>query len=93
MLKHPQAKSKFEDMGPGTEFQPIQVYQAEGGDLSQAEVAIFCTGKISYDIKALLAKSPEKAQKVALFTVEELLPFPESIIKEKLSQVSKSAQV
>lgn len=91
MLKHPQAKSKFEDMGPDTEFNPLFVHH--GGDLSNVSTAIFCSGKINYDLRALLAKNPEGAKKVALFVVEELLPFPEQLIKEKLAEVNKSAKV
>ena len=90
-MKHPQAKSKFSDMGPDTQFQPLLVYNS--GDLSNVETAIFCTGKINYDIRGLLAKAQDGGKKVAVFVVEELLPFPEQIIKEKLQEVNKSAKV
>lgn len=91
MLKHPQAKSKFSEMGPNTEFTPLLVHNS--GDLGSVETAIFCTGKVSYDIRALLAKAQDGGKKVAVFVIEELLPFPESVIKEKLQQVNKSAKV
>ncbi len=91
MLKHPQAKSSFEEMGPNTAFTPVY---AHGCSLDSAETVIFCTGKVNYDIRAMLAKAPAEAQqRVAILVVEELLPFPEQIIKEKLSQVNKSAKV
>ena len=80
-------------MGPDTEFQPLYVHQGEGGNLDSVETAIFCSGKISYDIKAALSKSPESSKKVALFVVEELLPFPESVIKQELAKVNKAAKV
>lgn len=90
-MKHPQAKSSFEEMGPDTAFTPVYVH---GGSLESAETVIFCTGKVNYDIRAMLAKAPAEAQsRVSILVVEELLPFPEHIIKEKLSQVNKSAKV
>jgi len=94
VLKHPQARSTFEEMGLDSQFNPLLVHHVNGQNLESVETVIFCTGKINYDMRALLSKTPAETQsKIAIFVVEELLPFPEQVIKEKLSGVNKSANV
>lgn len=80
-------------MGIDTEFQPLYVFQGDKKNLETVKTVIFCAGKINYDIRNILNKTPEVYENIAIFAIEELLPFPEQIIKEKLSQVNKSAQV
>jgi len=80
-------------MDSNTEFTPLYVFQGDNNNLSSVETVIFCAGKINYDIRNILGKTPESYEKIAIFAIEELLPFPEQIIKEKLSQVNKSAKV
>jgi len=80
-------------MGINTEFNPLLVFHGQNKSLEDVQTVIFCSGKIHYDLRAVLTKTPEAFDKIAIFAIEELLPFPEKIIKEKLSQVNKSAQV
>jgi len=80
-------------MDSNTEFTPLYVFQGDNNNLGSVETVIFCAGKINYDIRNILSKTPESYEKIAIFAIEELLPFPEQIIKEKLSQVNKSAKV
>ena len=86
MLRLPQAKSKLEDMGPNSSFKPIITTKHEGSGNGDVSVAILCSGKISYDIQALLKENEALDKKTAIVRIEELLPFPEPLLKDQLSQ-------
>jgi 2-oxoglutarate dehydrogenase complex, dehydrogenase (E1) component, and related enzymes len=92
VLKHPQAKSTVQEFTEGTKFNPFYVHTGQCS-LEDAEVAFFCSGKISYDIKAFLKNNPELEKKAVLFTIEELLPFPEKELKAEMQKLKKTCKV
>ena len=72
LLRHPLARSSFDDMLPGTEFQRVI---SDSGPASQSpdetRRVIFCTGKIYYDlIKEREDRGLEK--EVAISRVEQV---------------------
>ncbi len=73
MLKAPNCKSSFEDMDENTKFKPI-IEMIEVN--SNTKTVLICTGKFCYDIQNVL-KASDKDGKIALVTLEELMPFPE----------------
>ncbi|XP_045472665.1 2-oxoglutarate dehydrogenase, mitochondrial isoform X3 [Harmonia axyridis] len=79
LLRHPEAKSSFDDMVDGTEFKRIIPDESVG---SQAKKLVFCTGRVYYDLKK---KREEKdlANDIALIRVEQISPFPFDLIKKE----------
>lgn len=70
-LRHPLARSKFEEMGPNTNFQPIIPDPLTNDCASSVEKLVFCSGKVYFDLyKARMDKRYEK--KVALVRVEQV---------------------
>ncbi|CAH1183427.1 unnamed protein product [Phaedon cochleariae] len=86
LLRHPEARSSFDDMIDGTEFQRII---PDGGPASQnpqgVQKLLFCSGKVYYDIlKEIRDKGLES--KIALTRVEQLTPFPMDLIKKECAK-------
>ncbi|XP_041914662.1 2-oxoglutarate dehydrogenase, mitochondrial isoform X1 [Alosa sapidissima] len=81
LLRHPEAKSSFDDMLPGTHFQRIIPDQ---GPASQNPAGvkrlIFCTGKVYYEL-ARERKERGMEDTVAITRVEQLSPFPFDLVK------------
>uniref|UniRef100_A0A673KIK3 2-oxoglutarate dehydrogenase complex component E1 n=1 Tax=Sinocyclocheilus rhinocerous TaxID=307959 RepID=A0A673KIK3_9TELE len=81
LLRHPEAKSSFDDMLPGTHFRRLI---PEEGSASQnsAEVKrlIFCTGKVYYDLTKE-RKTRGLEDTVAISRIEQLSPFPFDLVK------------
>jgi len=81
LLRHPECKSSFDDLLPGTEFQRMIL---DNGPVSQnpasVQKIIFCTGKVYYD---LIKERREKGleDKIAIHTIEQISPFPFDIMK------------
>ncbi|KRX07891.1 hypothetical protein PPERSA_10279 [Pseudocohnilembus persalinus] len=81
LLRHPQCKSSFKDMDEGTQFQPVLIRQQVNKD---TKTIILCSGKISYT----LMKQIENKPNIALLVLDELLPFPEEILKQQIQQAN-----
>jgi len=86
LLRHPQAKSKFEEMGPDSSFKPIITTKRDGSSDGDVSIAIICSGKTSYDIAAMLKENEATDKKTAILRIEELLPFPEPLLKDQLAK-------
>jgi len=86
LLRHPECKSSFDDLLPGTEFQRMIL---DSGPASQNPAAVkkvlICTGKVYYD---LLKERRDRGldDQIAIHTLEQICPFPFDIMK----QVSES---
>merc|ERR1719228_789357 len=86
LLRHPECKSSFDDLLPGTEFQRMIL---DNGPASQNPAAVkkvlICTGKVYYD---LLKERRDRGldDQIAIHTLEQICPFPFDILK----QVSES---
>lgn len=72
LLRHPEARSSFDEMKDGTSFQRII---PDNGPSSQSpdsvEKLIFCTGKVYYDIKKAV-KEKDLESKIAVTRVEQV---------------------
>ncbi|XP_068429973.1 2-oxoglutarate dehydrogenase complex component E1 [Clinocottus analis] len=83
LLRHPEAKSSFDDMLPDTHFRRlIPDDGAAAADPEKVKRVIFCSGKIYYDlIRERKSRGLEGA--VAVVRVEQLSPFPFDLVKEE----------
>jgi len=74
LLRLPAASSPLDDLGPGTQFQPV-LSTFGGAGPSNVERVIFVSGKLYYDL-AKEAATRNLADRVVLIRLEELCPFP-----------------
>ncbi|KAI3362464.1 hypothetical protein L3Q82_012754 [Scortum barcoo] len=81
LLRHPEARSSFDDMLPATSFQRII---ADGGPAAaspeKVKRVIFCTGKIYYELTRE-RKNRNLDDLVAIIRIEQLSPFPFDLVK------------
>uniref|UniRef100_A0A8C3VCX3 2-oxoglutarate dehydrogenase complex component E1 n=1 Tax=Catharus ustulatus TaxID=91951 RepID=A0A8C3VCX3_CATUS len=76
LLRHPEARSSFDDMLPGTHF--LRVIPESGPaahNPEQVKRVLFCTGKVYYDLTRE-RKARQMEADVAITRVEQLSPFP-----------------
>ncbi|KAL1490498.1 hypothetical protein ABEB36_013182 [Hypothenemus hampei] len=90
LLRHPEARSSFDDMVEGTEFR--RVIPDEGRASQNPEGVkklIFCSGKVYFD---LLKANRDMGidDKIALTRVEQLTPFPFDLIKKECDKYSNA---
>ncbi|XP_065574167.1 2-oxoglutarate dehydrogenase complex component E1-like [Artemia franciscana] len=93
LLRHPDAKSSFDEMLEGTEFQRAI---PEKGVASQSpenvKRLLLCSGKVYYDLrKAREEKGLEND--IAICRIEQLAPFPFDIVKEECEKYSNAELV
>ncbi|KAF9403025.1 hypothetical protein BGZ94_004739, partial [Podila epigama] len=87
LLRLPTAVSTFEDMAPGTSFEPVLGDSATEQDPSSVEKVLFVSGKLYYDlVKERQTKGCD--DKVAIVRVEELSPFPKEGIQKQIETYS-----
>ncbi|XP_072483493.1 2-oxoglutarate dehydrogenase-like, mitochondrial isoform X1 [Notamacropus eugenii] len=86
LLRHPEARSSFDEMLSGTRFQRVI---PEAGLASQAPEGvkrlIFCTGKVYYDLKKE-RQNQDVEKQVAITRVEQIFPFPFDLIKQEIEK-------
>ncbi|XP_059470554.1 2-oxoglutarate dehydrogenase complex component E1 isoform X2 [Neocloeon triangulifer] len=86
LLRHPEAKSSFDEMVEGSEF--LRVIP-EGGAASQnpssVKKVVFCTGKVYYDLKKA-RDSKDLASDIAISRVEQISPFPFDLVKNECAK-------
>ncbi|KAA8579206.1 hypothetical protein FQN60_000028, partial [Etheostoma spectabile] len=81
LLRHPEAKSSFDHMLPGTHF--LRLIPEDGPAAASPEEVkriVFCTGKIYYELTRERKKRSMDAA-VAVVRVEQLSPFPFDLVK------------
>ena len=82
LLRHPECKSSFDLLQPGTEFQRM-ILDAGSASQNPSDISkvLFCTGKIYYD---LIKERRERGleDKIAIHTIEQISPFPFDIMKK-----------
>uniref|UniRef100_A0A2S2R3P9 oxoglutarate dehydrogenase (succinyl-transferring) n=1 Tax=Sipha flava TaxID=143950 RepID=A0A2S2R3P9_9HEMI len=86
LLRHPEAKSSFDEMTENTEF--VRVIP-ENGPTSKSVCGvsrlIFCSGKVYYDL--IKSRQDRNLQDVvAISRVEQLSPFPFDLVKEECTK-------
>ncbi|XP_067340579.1 2-oxoglutarate dehydrogenase complex component E1 isoform X5 [Channa argus] len=82
LLRHPEAKSSFDDMLPGTHFKRLIPDDGSAAGCSPVKVkrVIFCTGKIYYELTRE-RKNRGMDEDVAVLRIEQLSPFPFDLVK------------
>ncbi|XP_034239296.1 2-oxoglutarate dehydrogenase, mitochondrial isoform X2 [Thrips palmi] len=86
LLRHPEARSSFDVMTEGTEFQRIIPDEGPAGqNPSGVKKVLFCSGKVYYDIKKARADKGLD-DKIALVRVEQISPFPYDLIKKECAK-------
>lgn len=89
LLKHPQALSKLEDMGPDSHFMPL--ISDSSVDPKAVERVIFCSGKIFVDLLSERQKKGYTAN-TALVRIEEFSPFPAELVKAEYEKFSNASE-
>jgi len=85
LLRHPQARSTFEDMAEGTRFKRLIPETSEAIHSSQDAVntdvkrLVLCTGKVYYEL--LEMREANQLEDVAIARVEQISPFPFDLVK------------
>ena len=90
LLRHPECKSSFDELQPGTEFQRMILDKGPASETpAQVDKVLFCTGKVYYD---LIKERRERGleSKIAIHTLEQISPFPFDIMKQVLSGLFSS---
>lgn len=84
LLRHKLAVSDLSDMDTGSCF--LEVIPDNAFPVSNVRRVVLCSGKVYYDL--LEARSKFNVDNVALIRVEQLYPFPSSMISKELSRYS-----
>ncbi|XP_072851175.2 2-oxoglutarate dehydrogenase-like, mitochondrial isoform X2 [Pogona vitticeps] len=90
LLRHPEAKSSFDEMLLGTRFRrmiPEEGPPAESP--SEVKRVIFCTGKVYYDL-VKERKNQDLEKEVAITRLEQISPFPFDLLKEEIEKYAKA---
>uniref|UniRef100_A0A6G1SB52 2-oxoglutarate dehydrogenase, mitochondrial n=1 Tax=Aceria tosichella TaxID=561515 RepID=A0A6G1SB52_9ACAR len=89
LLRHPDVRSSFDDILPGTHFQRLIPDPVAESHSNSVKKILFCTGKIYYD---LLKERADRGleDKVALIRIEQLSPLPIDLVKDELKKWSNS---
>ncbi|XP_064031733.1 2-oxoglutarate dehydrogenase complex component E1 isoform X2 [Pogoniulus pusillus] len=83
LLRHPEARSSFDDMLPGTHF--LRVIPESGPAAQrpdQVRRLLLCTGKVYYDLTRE-RKARQMEADVAITRVEQLSPFPFDLLQQE----------
>lgn len=93
LLRHPDARSSFDDMLEDTEFQRIIPEKGIAAENSEnTSRLVLCSGKVYYDLlKERAALGLEKD--VAITRVEQLSPFPWDLITEEIKKYPNATLV
>ncbi|XP_066157508.1 2-oxoglutarate dehydrogenase complex component E1 isoform X3 [Euwallacea fornicatus] len=83
LLRHPEARSSFDDMVEGTQFRRIIPDEGKASENpGGVQKLIFCSGKVYYDlVKANRDLGID--DKIAIARVEQLTPFPFDLVKKE----------
>uniref|UniRef100_A0A1Q3FYP1 2-oxoglutarate dehydrogenase complex component E1 n=1 Tax=Culex tarsalis TaxID=7177 RepID=A0A1Q3FYP1_CULTA len=86
LLRHPEARSSFDDMVDGTEFKRI-IPDASPASQNPAKVKklIFCTGRVYYDLTKA-RKERQLESDIAISRLEQISPFPYDLIKAECAK-------
>ncbi|XP_036292155.1 2-oxoglutarate dehydrogenase, mitochondrial isoform X1 [Pipistrellus kuhlii] len=86
LLRHPEARTSFDEMLPGTHFQRVI---PENGPAAQnpenVKRLLFCTGKVYYDLTRE-RKARDMVEQVAITRIEQLSPFPFDLLLQEVQK-------
>lgn len=90
LLRHPEAKSSFDDFVEGTEFKRVITDETVAGqNPEKVKKLLFCSGKIFYDL-AKERISSKKEKDIAIIRLEQIAPFPFDLVKEEIEKYPKA---
>ena len=83
LLRHPDARSSFDEMLPGTSFQRMISDTSEASkNPSNVKKLILCSGKVYYDL--LKERNDQKLNsEIAISRLEQISPFPFDLVKNE----------
>ena len=89
LLRHPDVRSSFDDILPGTHFQRLIPDPIAEARSSSVKKILFCTGRVYYD---LLRERKERGleDKIALIRIEQLAPLPIDLVRDELKKWTKN---
>lgn len=82
LLRHPEARSSFDEMNSGTEF--LRVIPEPNGNSNMRKL-LFCSGKVYYDLKKARGER-ELNDQIAIARVEQISPFPYDLIRKEIAK-------
>merc|ERR1711988_147280 len=90
LLRHPECKSSFDLLTPGSEFQRMILDAGPASEApAQVSKVLFCTGKVYYDLMKERAEKGLERQ-IAIHTIEQISPFPFDLMKVVTDQYSNA---
>ncbi|KAK7868348.1 hypothetical protein R5R35_013643 [Gryllus longicercus] len=91
LLRHPEAKSSFDEMTENTQFLRVIPDQGPASqNPSSVKKLLFCTGKVYYDLRK--AREERKLEgDIAISRVEQISPFPYDLIKKECAKYSNAS--
>ncbi|XP_061795379.1 2-oxoglutarate dehydrogenase-like, mitochondrial isoform X1 [Nerophis lumbriciformis] len=93
LLRHPEARSSFDDLIKGTRFKrliPDQGPCSQSQD--QVRRLIFCTGKVYYELTKE-RKQQNLEKEVAIIRLEQISPFPFDLVRAQVEKHNSSAEL
>jgi len=88
LLRHKRCTSTLAEMAEGSSFHRVLFDRFPGDGDRQVKRVILCSGKVYYDLKAA-AEEHGIDERVALVRLEELAPFPETVLAQELARYAK----
>uniref|UniRef100_T1JD00 2-oxoglutarate dehydrogenase complex component E1 n=1 Tax=Strigamia maritima TaxID=126957 RepID=T1JD00_STRMM len=86
LLRHPEARSSFDLMLPGTKFLRVIPDEVNPQNVKRH---IFCSGKVYYELnKERAARKLEN--EVAISRIEQICPFPFDLVKQEVKRYSNA---
>ncbi|XP_066991087.1 2-oxoglutarate dehydrogenase complex component E1 isoform X4 [Anabrus simplex] len=86
LLRHPEARSSFDEMTENTEFMRVIPDSGPASENpSTVKKLVFCSGKVYYDLKK--AREEKKLTgDIAIARVEQISPFPYDLVKSECAK-------
>jgi 2-oxoglutarate dehydrogenase E1 component len=90
LLRHPDAKSSFDDMIEGSQFRRMIPDESEASESPEkVRKLLFCTGKIYYELaKERIQK--ERNNQIAISRIEQISPFPFDLVYQEMEKYPKA---
>ena len=93
LLRHPECKSSFDEMLPGTEFQRVIPDSGPASsNPASAKKLIFCNGKVYYELLKA-RKDAGMENDIAISRLEQQCPFPFDLVSEECNKYSNAELV
>ncbi|GLD65082.1 2-oxoglutarate dehydrogenase-like, mitochondrial [Lates japonicus] len=93
LLRHPDARSSFDDLAKGTKFKRLIPDQGPANQTpDQVKRVIFCTGKVYYEL-AKERKQQNLEREIAIIRLEQISPFPFDQVRAEVEKYTSAELV